>query len=397
MTERLYYTEPFLREFDASICAVDRLDDRLVVTLNRTAFYPTSGGQPFDTGVLGALRVTDVFDRDDETIGHVIEAPAGTIAIGESVHGVIDWSRRFDHMQQHTGQHVLSAIIERLHQVPTVGFHLGTESSTIDLARELTAREMAAAEDDANQAVWEDRAISIRFASADEASRLQLRKEPVRTGILRVIEIEGVDLSACGGTHVARTGAVGVIAVASWERFKGGQRLEFLCGGRALKRFRALRDTTASIVALLSSAPGELVAVIETMQAAAQEQRRTIAALQGDLTRYRADAFASTAEAGPAGRLVLRSIDADAATLKALASVIVERRGYLVVLVSSARPARVVVARSSDLAVSASTVLAALTAKCGGRGGGRPEFAQGGGLDATTDEILAAARTAISG
>src|ERR1700694_4702833 len=122
MTKRLYYTEPSLRKFDASIGAVDRLDDRLVVTLDRTAFYPTSGGQPFDTGVLGALRVTDVFDRDDETIGHVIEAPADPIAIGESVHGVIDWSRRFDHMQQHTGQHVLSAVIERLHQVTTVGF-----------------------------------------------------------------------------------------------------------------------------------------------------------------------------------------------------------------------------------------------------------------------------------
>ena len=240
------------------------------------------------------------------------------------------------------------------------------------------------------------RSHSVRERRRSGAS--SLRKEPARTGTLRLIEIEGVDVSACGGTHVARTGAVGVIAVASWERFKGGQRLEFLCGRRALERFQLLRDTTASSVRLLSSLPEALPAAIEKLQADAREQRRTIATLQGDLMGYRAEEFASTAEVAPAGRLVLRSIDADGAALtQALASAIVERPGYIVVLVSSTSPALVVVARSSDLHVAANKILATLTVRFGGRGGGRPEFAQGGGSSTKRPTTFwPAARAAIS-
>src|SRR5262252_4233926 len=157
---------------------------------------------------------------------------------GASLHGAIDWDRRFDHMQQHTGQHVLSAAFDKLFGVRTVSFHLGGAVSTIDLAREMSEAEIAAAETEANRIVWEDRPVTIRFADAEEAARLPLRKESVRGGTLRLIEVEQFDLSACGGTHVARTGGIGLIAVASWERFRGGQRLEFLCGGRALTGYR---------------------------------------------------------------------------------------------------------------------------------------------------------------
>src|SRR5262249_8763201 len=156
----------------------------------------------------------------------------------------IDWRRRFDHMQQHTGQHVLSAAIDRLFHVRTVSFHLGAGTSTIDVARELTAREITDAENEANRIVWEDRPVAIRYASAAGAARLPLRKESLREGTLRLIDVEEFDLSACGGTHVSRTGAIGLIGVASSERFKGGHRLEFVCGGRALDRFRLLRDAT---------------------------------------------------------------------------------------------------------------------------------------------------------
>jgi alanyl-tRNA synthetase len=426
MTDRLYYTEPYLQAFDAVVSRAERRLDRLVVTLDRTAFYPTSGGQPFDTGTLGGLPVVDVVDADDGSIEHVVTVEPGTGAgdgrgsdlhlvprptltgaewtPGTPVHGVINWPRRFDHMQQHTGQHVLSAASERLFGVRTVGFHLGAAVSTVDLARELTPAEMACVEDEANRVVWEDRPVGIRFASAEEAARLPLRKESAREGTLRLVDVDGFDLSACGGTHVARTGGIGVIAVASWERFKGGQRVEFLCGGRALGRFRALRDTVGAAVRRLSVLAEALPESIERLLAEVKEQKRSLADLQEELARFRARDLAESADPvrltpdATSGtrpcRLVLRAIDADANGLKALASAIITAPGYLVVLASTSRPALVVVARSSDVSASAQKLVASLTAAFGGRGGGKPELAQCGGLDASTETILAAARTA---
>ena len=410
MTDRLYYNDPYLQAFDATVRRVDRCDDRLGVTLDRTAFYPTSGGQPFDTGLLGPFRVVDVIDEEDGSISHVVEPAAENPESrvpnpepGQVLRGAIDWPRRFDHMQQHTGQHVLSAACSRLFDVRTVSFHLGAAISTIDLAREMTPAEIAAAENEANRVVWEDRPVAIRFATAEEAARLPLRKEPVRGGTLRLIDIEQFDLSACGGTHVARTGGIGVIAVAGWERFKGGQRIEFVCGGRALNAFRSLRDAVGAGVRLLSVLPEELPGSIERLQAELKEQKRATIALQNDLARYRAEEIAASAEPvrlrpdTPADyRLVARAVDADANGLKALAAAVTATPGFVVVLVSTSTPALAVVARSRDVDVSAQKVLATLIATFGGRGGGRPEAAQGGGLAAEPDAILRAARAAIA-
>jgi len=410
MTDRLYYNDPYLQAFDATVRRVDRRDDRLRVTLDRTAFYPTSGGQPFDTGLLGPFRVVDVIDEEDGSISHVVEPAAENPESrvpnpepGQVLRGAIDWPRRFDHMQQHTGQHVLSAACSRLFDVRTVSFHLGAAISTIDLAREMTPAEIAAAENEANRVVWEDRPVAIRFATAEEAARLPLRKEPVRGGTLRLIDIEQFDLSACGGTHVARTGGIGVIAVAGWERFKGGQRIEFVCGGRALNAFRSLRDAVGAGVRLLSVLPEELPGSIERLQAELKEQKRATIALQNDLARYRAEEIAASAEPvrlrpdTPADyRLVARAVDADANGLKALAAAVTAAPGFVVVLVSTSTPALAVVARSRDVDVSAQKVLATLIATFGGRGGGRPEAAQGGGLAAEPDAILRAARAAIA-
>jgi len=239
MTERLYYTDPYLREFDADLVDTVSYEGQTALVLDRTAFYPDSGGQPSDAGAFGDVRVIDVVDVDDGRLLHVVDrAPSVT-----RLHGTIDWTRRFDHMQQHTGQHVLSAAFARLLNPRTESFHMGVEYSTIDLAREVSAREVAQAEDEANRVVWEDRPVAIRFASAEEAAAMGLRKESKREGTLRLIDVEGFDLSACGGTHVARTGAIGIIAVSATERFRGGSRITFLCGGRALTGFRGLRDT----------------------------------------------------------------------------------------------------------------------------------------------------------
>ena len=247
MTERLYYTDAYLQEFDARVVRVGTHRGRTSVVLDRTAFYPTSGGQPFDTGLLDrSIRVVDVIDDDAGDVVHVVDTPADALYLGRTVHGNIDWPRRFDHMQQHTGQHVLSAAIERLFSVRTLSFHLGAEASTIDVSRELSREELVAAEVDANRAVWENRPVAIRFVDAEEAATLPLRKDPVRGGTLRLVDVESFDLSACGGTHVARTGGIGVIAIGATERFKGGQRVEFFCGGRALMKFRSMRDWLAS-------------------------------------------------------------------------------------------------------------------------------------------------------
>ena len=224
---------------------------------------------------------------------------------------------------------------------------------------------------------------------------MPLRKEPKREGTLRLIDVEGWDLSACGGTHVARTGAIGVIAVASWERFKGGQRLEFLCGGRALRRFRSYRDALDSSGRLLSVLPGELPAAIERLQAEVKERKRASIALQGELSRFQALELAAAAEQVGGVRLVARAIDADANGLKSLASAITAAPGFFVVLVSTSSPALAVVARSSDVSIAAQQVLSALVAKFGGRGGGKPELAQGGGLAGATDAILHAAHELV--
>jgi alanyl-tRNA synthetase len=439
MTERLYYTDAYLRAFEATVERVDHRGDRLFVTLDRTAFYPSSGGQPFDTGTIGPLRVVDVVDEEDGSIAHVVEPgppfverasasdphdtaapvdqaePVRQLEPGQVVRGVIDWARRFDHMQQHSGQHVLSAAFERLFHVRTVSFHLGAAVSTIDLGREASAAEIAAAEAEANRIVWEDRPVAIRFATAEEAAGMPLRKEPVRGGTLRLIDVEEFDLSACGGTHVARTGGIGMVAVAGWERFKSGQRIEFVCGRRALGAFRSLRDTVTAGVRLLSVLPDELPPAIERLQADAKDHKRAMSALQRDLARYHAEELAASAErvslreattvrlkadtasTGAHVRLVAHAVDADANGLKTLAATIVARPGYLVVLVSAATPALVVVARSADVGVAAQQLLTSLIARFGGRGGGRPELAQGGGLDASPEAILEAARAHFSG
>jgi alanyl-tRNA synthetase len=393
MTERLYYNDPYLREFEAVVRDVSRKGDRLVVSLDRTAFYPTSGGQPFDTGTLGPYSVIDVLDENGGTIDHVVADVSGdSLTAGQTVKGAIDWNRRFDHMQQHTGQHVLSAAFDKLFGVRTVSFHLGADSSTIDLARETTPAEITAAESEANRIVWEDRPVAIRYATAEEAAALPLRKESLRGGTLRLIEVDGFDLSACGGTHVARTGAIGIVAVGSWERFKGGQRIEFLCGARALARFRSQRDAIAGGVRLLSVLPGELPASIERLQSDAKEQKRSIVTLQNELAKFRADEIASSAEQLNGVHVVLRAVDADANGLKSLATAIVARPRHFVVLTSAVSPALIVVARSSDVTVGANEILSSLLKQFGGRGGGRPEFAQGGGLEAGTQAILISAR-----
>ena len=393
-SSRLYYTDAYLTSFDAIVLETLEIDGRPAVTLDVSAFYPTSGGQPFDTGALGDARVLDVVDLEDGRVAHVLDR---ALASGGRVHGDIDWARRFDHMQQHTGQHVLSAAFDRVSQARTESFHLGADTSTIDLAVTVTAEQVAAAEADANGIVWNNRPVGVRFATADEARQLPLRKESLREGTLRLVDVEGFDLSACGGTHVARTGGIGIIAVCGTERFKGGTRVEFVCGGRALARFRQQRDILAAGVRQLSVLPAELPAAIERLQSENKAQRTTARTLQSQLVAHEARALTDAAESTAGRRLVVRRMEGfDAQGLKALALAIAATPGAVACLLSADEPPLVVIARSGDVALDSSSVLRGLIERFGGKGGGRPELAQGA-LAGPADVILEAVCKLLGG
>lgn len=389
MTQRLYYTESQRTTFDATVVGVETSEGRSHVILDQTAFYPTSGGQPSDTGTLGGAAVTDVIDRPDGTIAHFT---GGILKVGEVVTGEIDWARRFDHMQQHTGQHVLSAAFDRLFGVRTESFHMGQLSATIDLAREVTTAEIAKAEDDANRVVWENRSVTVRFATAEEASAMGMRKQSDRTGTLRLIDVQDYDLSACGGTHVERTGAIGVIAIGGWEKLRGGSRVEFLCGNRAVQRFRLWRDSLTAMQKHLSVPPIEMAASLERMQDDAKASQRTLRGFQEKLAAQEAAALLAR------GSAIVEAIEGwDAQGIKSIATAATSSNpDAVVVLFTTSTPAQVVVARGAAAKIDAGALLKQLAAKFGGKGGGKPDLAQGGGLNASGTELISAARALIT-
>jgi len=393
MTTRLYYDDSTITEFDATVMGVRDHEGRPAVTLDRTAFYPTSGGQPFDTGTLGDAAVLEVID--DEESGEILHVVDRAIAQDTAVRGTIDRARRLDHMQQHTGQHILSAAFEKLHHARTVSFHLGTETSTIDLDREVNAAAVAAAERLANDVVWDDRPVGIRYASEDEAALLPLRKEPKRTGRLRLIEVPDCDLSACGGTHVPRTGVIGMIAVSGVERFKGGLRVSFVCGGRALARFARMRAALDDSIKRISVHPDELPAAIGRLQDEIKAQRHTIRAQQEKLAASEADALRAGAEVANGIALVVAYVAGwDSNGIKLLASTLTSGPGVVAALVGDGSPAPVVIARSEDARIDAGEVLRGLLAELGGKGGGKPGMAQGA-VSAEAAPVRAELRTRL--
>lgn len=394
MTERLYYKDSYLREFESEVTACTGVDGRFEVSLAETAFYPTGGGQPHDLGSLGDRLVIDVIDHEDNGIAHILDGP---LEPGARVKGVIEWTRRFDHMQQHSGQHILSAAFESVCKASTESFHLGATTCTIDLNRLVSPVEIAAAEDEANRVVWVDREVRICFAEPDAAD-LALRKESARSGTLRLIEVPDFDRSACGGTHVARTGVVGIIAILGWEKFKGGTRIEFVCGGRALGRIREWRDVFSATSRVLSVLPGALAPAIERLQAENKTLGRAVREAQEQLAVHKAAELVAKGERRPDGRIVIvEALDGwEASGLKAIATAAAATPGVCIAVFSLSNPALAVIARASGSAVDAAAVLKSLIGRFGGKGGGKPEFAQGGGLSAPTAEIVAAARQALA-
>ncbi|HEU5450465.1 MAG TPA: alanine--tRNA ligase-related protein [Terriglobales bacterium] len=396
MTERIYYTQPDLLEFTAHVVAVER-DPRPAVVLDRSAFYPTSGGQIFDTGWLEAngarLRVTEVADRDDETVVHFVEA-ADSLGPGAAVKGTIDAPRRRDHMQQHTGQHVLSAAFIELFNMPTVSFHMGDESCTIDLdAPSLTPEQMVKAEMRANHVVVENRPVQIRFASRDEAQRLGIRKIPADVkGDLRLIDIEGIDLCACGGTHVARTGQIGPIQVRKSEKVKQGTRVDFVCGFRALRHARRDLETLRAAAEVFSAHIWELPQQIQKAQEEVKSGRKREQKLLEEIAELLAAQMVGEASG------VIRRVfaDRDVNFIKLLAQKMTKAEKVVALLGSSAGQPSLVFAQTPGSVHDMGALMKQVLAEHGGRGGGSKDLAQAGLPEGTNLEAaLTAAETKL--
>jgi len=374
MTERLYYTDAYLHTFDARI--VDRAEDGRTIYLDRTAFYPTSGGQPFDTGTLGGIAVTDVVD-EGERIAHVLAAPAPRDIV--TVSGIVDWTRRFDHMQQHTGQHLLSAIFADRFKLNTVSVHFGATSSTLDLDDETVSQKtLVAAEELANAAIAVPHDVSIAYESS--ATITGLRKAPPREGELRVVTIETLDKSACGGTHVRSTAEIGALFIRGTERVRKTTRVEFVCGLRAVRSARADHELISALALTMGVGPSEMIAKAKAQSdelRAAQAARRVASAA---LDTYRArEMFEATApDANGRRRIVERRSDGTVDELRSLAQPLLALGDVLFIGTLAAPPTIVVAsADSGPHALDAGAALKKLLADHGGRGGGNARIAQG--------------------
>ncbi len=404
MTERIYYRDPFQLEFDARVVEIASAREQFAVVLDRTAFYPTSGGQVFDTGRLLAsgqrANVIEVSEREDGAVVHVLAPPEAAtapgaggpdatpllaaLAVGSEVRGEIDGERRRDHMQQHTGQHVLSAAFVRLYDFATVSFHMGAETCTIDLdTPELTRAQVIAAEKLANEVVWEDRPVAIRFTSLDEAHTLGLRKLPERSGEIRLIDIDKFDLCACGGTHVKGTGQIGAILIRKTEKVRQGMRVEFVCGLRAVgvarRDFTTLTDAAALFSAHIHEVPAQITKVLEESRTGAKREQK----LLEELAEAEAASLVASAEETGGARIVSRGFaERDAAFIKLLAQKIAAQGKAIAVLSAAKGQPTLVIAQSAGLPLNCGTLLRESLSELGGRGGGSTDMAQGGVSDA---------------
>lgn len=380
MTERLYYTDAYATEFSATVLSVD--GSRVV--LDRTAFYPTSGGQPFDLGVLGGAPVTDVIDEDTGIVHVIVGTPPVS---GATVEGRVDWRRRFDHMQQHTGQHLLSAVFEELFGHKTVSVHFGDQSATLDLDTDmLSAQRVQKAEERANAIVMENRNVSVSFE--DAATAQGLRKASDRAGEIRIVTIDGIDRSACGGTHVRSTGEIGPITIRRVEKTRKQVRVEFLCGSRALRRARTEFEALSAISAAMTAAIDELPALIAAQSAKLRAGESAQRKLREELARFQFRELYEAAVAGANGMRCIAHSSADIDEARALGQA---AGGFpmLLFVTTVTSPPAIVAAASEDSGINVGAVLKAALATCGGRGGGSPRLAQGTVPDAAGLETVA--------
>ena len=272
---KLYYDSAYIKEFEAQVLSCQEGKKGWEITLSATAFYPEGGGQPADTGILGNVRVTDVHEKD----GQVVHYTDGPLPVGEMVRGVIDWDRRFQHMQEHSGEHLVSGLIHQRFGYDNVGFHMGTDEVTIDFNGVLEWEDLMAIEEKANGMIWENLEISAVYPEKDELDAMEYRSKKELTGAVRIVSIPGGDVCACCGTHVERTGEIGLVKFLSMIHYKGGVRISLLCGKRAVEDYERKRDQVQKISVLLSARPGEIARAVEKLkEEEAKLQEKLVAA-----------------------------------------------------------------------------------------------------------------------
>ncbi len=379
MTEKLYLKKPYLTAFSARVLSQRKTEQGYQVMLDQTAFYPTSGGQPHDQGTLNGIAVKDVFLKDDDIL-HLLETPISA----PEVKGEIDWVLRSDHMQQHTGQHLLTAVFIELCQASTVSFHLGREISTIDLdIGLLTELQLEQVEELANQYIIKNIPIKAFEVSSEEFSQLKLRKKELPQGVesIRIVEIEEVDLSHCGGTHLRSTGEIGLIKVIGWEKYKGTTRVSFLCGRRALKDYRQKHKVMQGVSASLSVKPEKLSEAVDKLREEGKGYRRELKHLKERLTGFIAQELIDRAVPYEDFNLVKRVFrQEDLQVIKSAVIKAVNQASLLVLAgVESQGMGHLIFASSKGLGLPLGEALRESCKEIDGKGGGGEGFAQGAG------------------
>ena len=383
MTERLYYDNAYLTEFDAVVEKVEMKGEKQIVALNRSAFYPTSGGQPFDTGTLNDVRVTDVFVDKAGEVWHEID---GSLAVGDLVCGKIDWERRFDHMQQHGGEHMIAGAIYNLTGGMTIGLHLGAEVSSIDVefadgSTHMSDEMIARVEDYVNERIQQDHPVKCWFPESWELEALPLRKKPTVTEHVRIVAMGDFEMVACGGTHPSSTGQIGLIKIVSVAPARGKARVSFVCGKRAYEDYRKTYNSAWAAANLMSTRPENLPDFVANMQQRLKDAEHELSKLRREQLFAAIPEMIANAEVLPDGaKLVCAEVAADAALLKDVASKLIETDGIVALLAAKAGEKwNYIFARSADLNYVMGAVLSTAAKPLGGKGGGRPDFAQGGG------------------
>jgi alanyl-tRNA synthetase len=409
MTTRLYYHDSFLYDFEAEVREVQE-DPRPALVLDRTAFYPTSGGQVFDIGLISTenekLKVSEVVDTEDGRVVHYLEAPPKSLQPGSKIRGQIDASRRRDHMQQHTGQHVLSAAFVRLFNMPTVSFHMGDDYCSIDLdisdldTPTLTKDQIEAAERLANEIILENRPVDIRFVTREEAGKLGLRKlPPAERDELRLIDIHDFDLSACGGTHVNQTGQIGCVLLRKTERVRQGWRVEFVAGQRAVatarRDFTTLTEAAALFSAHIYDVPQQARKSLEEIHNLRKQREQS----QEELAEAQAAVLLAETPETSGRKLVIRVFaERDMNSLKLLAQKLTRKAPNVVALLATTSPqSSLVFAQSAGQPHDMSALMKQTLSKLGGRGGGSKDMAQGGtpssgGIESAVQDAAASLR-----
>ena len=369
-TRRLYYEDVYLLEFDAEVVARTEHEGLPAVMLDRTAFYPESGGQPWDRGTLGGVEVVKVLDLDG-TILHVLKSEIA----GGAVHGRVDRPTRFDHMQQHTGQHVLSQAFYEMLKGETLSFHLGPDVSTLEIGlRAISDGEWDRIEDRANAIVWEDREVKTYFIPEEKIGEVPLRRPPKKQGLLRVVEVDGFDYSACGGTHCRRTGEIGMIKLTGIEKLRGNLRFEFRCGGRALRDYRGKDRTVRKLAGAFSCSDGDVAAQVEKLAADNKAMKKRARRLEERLAAFEAGEVIRAAS-GPVITGVLEDKTPDEARFLAL-NIIKSGEFAVVYGVRGESQGHLIAARSDSLPVDLRKLVPAVGAVVPCKGGGGPSLVE---------------------